>query len=254
MDKPVKVLANDFEFYICKYNRISSVAYRLYKEWIIAHFATYFEIATPQIAVVQVRKEDITTELGIPAKHFNIPCFASKILDGSTEVDKHNILQLAKASNLSQLRLELLKLAFFDIWVANEDRNHNNYNLLMNVSDGEYNLYAIDHAACFNHGELKEGKLSALTFEETLIYSELGHELLKTRWLRSAFAADKFRDSCYLYRQSCMQNLDSILSSLPKQWNIDRVSEKIKLEQSLFSEEWFNEAWFTFITHLHHLA
>ncbi|MBY0476906.1 MAG: hypothetical protein K2Q24_04615 [Chitinophagaceae bacterium] len=254
MDKPVKVLANNFESYICKYNRISTVAYRLYKEWIIAKFAVFYEIATPQIELLQVRKEDITSELGIPAGHFNVPCFASKLLDGSTEIDKHNVLQLTKASNVKQLRFDLLKLAFFDIWVANEDRNHNNYNLLMNVYDGKYNFYAIDHAACFNHGELREDKLTALTFEETLIYSELGHELFKSRWLRTVFDAKKFRDSCYLYRQACMQNMDIILSSIPEQWNIDTVSEKVKLEQSLLSEEWFQEAWITFITYLQQLT
>lgn len=250
MNKPVIVLTNDIEYYICKYNRISTVAYRLYKEYMGAVFATRFGLSVPEIALVQVAQENLTDDLGISKKHFTQPCFGSKQLTGCSEVDKHSIVQLGKATNRNQLRNDLLRISFFDIWIANEDRSHNNYNLLFTVENGLYHLYVIDHEACFNHGEFPEAALTPISFEESLIYSDLYTALFSGRRFLKSIKMDGLKENYYLCMQRCRKDLPEILSDVPSKWNINISGETQKLETYLLTDEWFNEAWNNFIQFL----
>ncbi|MVX34389.1 HipA family kinase [Myroides sp. LoEW2-1] len=64
-------------------------------------------------------------------------------------------------------------ITLFDIWVANEDRNHNNYNLLLNTSKGSsFFFYTIDHETIFNSCFL-ERKLVEITENESIINTEI---------------------------------------------------------------------------------
>jgi hypothetical protein len=250
MNKPVWVLTNDIEFYVCKYNRISTVAYRLYKEYLGAAFSKCFQLSVPDIAFVQVSQKHLAEGLGIPKKHFMQPCFGSKLLPGCNEVDKHNIEQLAKATNKKQLREDLLRISFFDIWLANEDRSHNNYNLLFTVENGLYYLHVIDHEACFNHGELPDASLTPITYEESLIYSDLYTALFSGKRFLKSIKINALKEKYYICLQNCKKDLPEILSKIPAQWNIDIPGEKNKLEKYLVTEQWFNEAWNNFIQFL----
>jgi hypothetical protein len=247
MNKPVWVLTNDIEYYVCKYNRISTVAYRLYKEYLIAAFGRAFEISVPETAFVKVSSKHLPIDLGIPKKHFDQPCFGSKKLPGCNEVDKHNVDQIAKASNKKELQITLLKISFFDIWLANEDRSHNNFNLLFTVENGQYYLHAIDHEACFNHGILEERKLALLTLEDSLIYSELHSKLFAGKFSLKHTNIDALKENYYICVHRCKSELQEILSQVPQEWNIDIANEKIKLEKYVLTEEWFNDTWNNFI-------
>jgi hypothetical protein len=41
--------------------------------------------------------------------------------------------------------MDLFWIAVFDIWIANEDRNANNYNLLMVEANEDFSIIPIDH-------------------------------------------------------------------------------------------------------------
>jgi len=250
MNRPVWVLASDIEYYVCKYNRISPVAYRLYKEYLGASFSKRFELSVPDTAFVQVDKEHLSDGLGIHKKHFIQPCFGSKQLPNSNEVDKHNIGQLARAANRKKLRHDLLRISFFDIWLANEDRSHNNYNLLFTVENGLYHLHVIDHEACFNHGEFPEAQLTAITYEESLIYSDLYVALFSGKRFLKTIKIDALKEYYYICMQNCKKALPEILSIIPPQWNINIPGERHKLETYLLTDEWFEEAWKNFIQFL----
>ena len=38
---------------------------------------------------------------------------------------------------------DVLKIALFDYWISNEDRNHNNYNLMLKMVKEEYPLWQV---------------------------------------------------------------------------------------------------------------
>lgn len=62
----------------------------------------------------------------------------------------------------------------FDLWVANEDRNHNNYNLLLNPTESGYCLMPIDHERCFNGSRTNiDRPLVLLTEDQSLVASPL---------------------------------------------------------------------------------
>ncbi len=68
-----------------------------------------------------------------------------------------------------------LLIALFNLWVANEDRNWNNANLLYDVNSN--NLIAIDHGCILNTATF-DYNLSLLTQNETILYSDLAHIIL----------------------------------------------------------------------------
>ncbi|MEZ4723008.1 MAG: HipA family kinase [Flavobacteriales bacterium] len=69
----------------------------------------------------------------------------------------------------------LLRIALFDIWTSNEDRNHNNYNLLMTMASGAYDWVVIDHGEAFNSNNAMQHGLTTLTYHDSILQSELYH-------------------------------------------------------------------------------
>jgi hypothetical protein len=51
-----------------------------------------------------------------------------------------------------EIKESFLKIGLFDIWMSNEDRHYENFNLLYNLKEKRY--VPIDHAMCFNSGNL----------------------------------------------------------------------------------------------------
>jgi hypothetical protein len=75
------------------------------------------------------------------------------------------------------LRVSFLMIALFDIWISNEDRTENNFNLLY---DADRKLFVpIDHTSIFNGNNLDKGP-EQITINESIINS-LGCSL-KLRW------------------------------------------------------------------------
>src|SRR5690348_4904939 len=97
------------------------------------------------------------------ARHmFDKPCFG---LMYDVEAGEASNIYLGLKGNSYELnkypeRFDLLKIALFDLWLANNDRNHNNYNLLL--KDGRF--VPIDHSEIFDGSSLGR-KLSQLTVD-----------------------------------------------------------------------------------------
>jgi hypothetical protein len=247
MNRPVLVHASDMEYYYCKYNRLTTRAYRLYKEFLIAAFLPYWSFNAAPVNSIQVKDEHISAELGINRNHFAYPCFGLQKVPHSTELDKHNIALLTKRLSPG-FKDDFLRLSFFDIWAANEDRSHNNYNILLSGSQNGYRLYPIDHEACFNHSD-NPNRLIPITYEESLIYSEAFARLFHPAGQVYNTLAG-LRGKSYLCKQACRADIDVILAAIPSQWKIDIQSEKKALAGFLFSDEWFDAAWETFETYI----
>lgn len=143
-------------------------------------------------------------------------------------------------------RYDLLKIGLFDIWLANEDRNHNNYNLLLKTTESGYSLMPIDHERCFNGSSANVNRpLVPLTEDESLITSPLAQVLLKgTKGLQAQ--VDQVATDCYLWISNCKDDLQETLDALPPDWEIDLPSEIRFLEGTLFAESWINQCVLTF--------
>jgi hypothetical protein len=95
---------------------------------------------TPEFAFVNV-KENHVTETPYPFHYFSRSCFGSLYYKEYKEVDHILAGMSVSRMNLEQFRETFLKIALFDIWLSNEDRNGNNYNLLFDINNNLFHYY-----------------------------------------------------------------------------------------------------------------
>lgn len=141
-----------------------------------------------------------------------------------------------------------MEIALFDLWLGNEDRNENNYNLLYDISGG-YRFVPIDHAATFNFGIPGE-KLSLLTENESLIGTPMFRKLFSRKEV-SHFGSDAaVKNKFYFCVGKCFENLETIVAEMPEDWQIEPKILTENLRQTIFHESWLKEVWSTFLEYL----
>lgn len=237
---PILVTCDDLEDWVCKYDRsINS----LFNEYIASKFLTLWNIPTPTISWITVLTEHIPEYMQgrLHPVLFSKHCFGSKFIEHTKEVDeffkffRDNRNFLNKIGNKS----DFLKIGLFDLWMSNEDRNHNNYNLLLKPEENKYyRFYAIDHVACFNSGNLHR-QLYNLSEDESILTSEIAKILFPTSSGLS-YAVDSIVEDFYICTTQCMNNLEIILSELPDTWGINSIEMRNNLDQ-IFQERWLRE-------------
>lgn len=132
---------------------------------------------------------------------------------------------------------DFLKIALFDIWMANEDRNHNNFNLQLYVSPERLNFfYAIDHVNIFNTSFLDYG-IADLTEDDSILKTDLA-KILFGRKRNLNEAIDNLMENFYLCTQECENKLDEILSLVPESWDIDINQIRQRIIDNLFTATW----------------
>lgn len=246
---PVKVLCSDVNEYVCKYAR-SAPASSLLNEFLAAEFLRIWELQVPDSTIVTVKAEHIPSEListTVQPIFFNTPCFGSKHNDFGKEIDpsigviKDDTKIIKKIKN----KEDLLSIALFDLWMANEDRNHNNYNLLLNT-DPDYFFVPIDHEKCFNSNSLAPQRgLVMLTDEETIINTDLAKLIFQnTKGLGNQI--DGIIVNYYLWVAECQKSLENTINAIPEQWGIGKADKIALLNSSLFHENWISECELTF--------
>lgn len=234
---PLLVTCDDFRYWVCKYDRSSM---SLFKELVAARFAEIWGILTPEIALIRVKKEHVPTE-----KYPNISylldkeCFGSLYLENSQEVNLSSIPLFQDAGFRNKLtnKEDFLKIALFDIWLANEDRNRNNFNLLLYAASGKMNFfYAIDHVCIFNSASLRYG-ITDITEEDSIIKTELAKILFgNSRNLSETI--DGLLGSFYLCVEECKNKLVEIIDLVPDSWEIHKNEMRQRIDESLFIENW----------------
>ncbi|WEK36022.1 MAG: hypothetical protein P0Y53_00790 [Candidatus Pseudobacter hemicellulosilyticus] len=246
------VHASDLNFYYCKYHGHVGAAHKLFKEYLIASFLECWEFRRVPIGLIQVLPEHIPQNLGIVRKSFDVPSFGLQEIQGVADLSKINEDVLVNARPKRELKNDLLKLAFFDIWTCNEDRSSGNYNILYKHVDGEYVIYPIDHEACFNHGNFERG-LTPITYEDNLIYSTLFYKLFHKGELKNKDNLEGLKERFYLYSRNCGKKVGKILQEIPQSWDINIVKKEGELKQFLLNDDWFEICWNSFIEFLNFL-
>lgn len=238
-ERPVLVMCSDMSFYICKYMRSPSAAFKLACEFIGARMAIAWQIKTPATTFVHIKKEHWTDKLS--PYNLSVPSWGSRKLDSIIDVTPSTYDIIVPST--TTLR-QLLKIALFDFWIANEDRNSNNANLLYDVTKNR--LISIDYGCILNTATF-DYPITQLTSTDTILCSDLFLHLTRGKKKQTFESAiNELKDNYNNCIRRCNREKKEIISIIPKEWNISTTLIVDKLEQ-LFEEQWITKVWDNFI-------
>lgn len=122
-DRPILVLCSDGYHYICKYKQPGYSAYKLVNELVGGIFAKAWGIDTPVTCLVE-NDPIIWDDAGI-SHDIAAPLLGSRKMEDVFDLGEFNCNQVEVSE---RTLFQLLRIALFDLWLANEDRTCNNYN------------------------------------------------------------------------------------------------------------------------------
>lgn len=235
--KPMLVTCNDLELWVCKYYRDSN---KLVNELLGSKFAECWNLKTPEVGLINVNVDHVPN--GIPFRSFEKPCFGSKYISASKEID-NTVLSLFQDYNFRRKianKTDFLKISLFDIWLSNEDRNHNNSNLLLDVSNtSEIYFLVFDHDSIFNSNSLNRGLFQINDFE-TLINTRLANILFRNN-SRFVNTVENLINNFYICIKECEDNITEILQFIPQEWEINTSLLEKQLRDNLFTKDWLDD-------------
>lgn len=237
-EEPVLVTCSDRNRYICKYMRSSATPFKLVCEFVGARMAFSWQLTTPDIAFVQIKQKHWNyTKV---SHYLSAPAIGSKLIENVVDITPTTYREIVPSELLLQ---QLIRIALFDFWMANEDRNANNANLLYDILQDK--LVSIDYGCIFNTATF-DYPMSQLTSTDTILWSDLFQHLAHRIKKKAIEAIIKDLDNNYptILDQSKKQ-VTSILEELPKGWNIKEELVENKLIQ-LFEKQWVSTVWDNF--------
>ncbi len=243
------VEASDLKTYLCKHTK-ERQANILFNEFIATSFLQLWGFTLPEMVFLKIKKEHITDEIlsgWIQYSNFGKTCLGLEYLQFAqtlTEMDmgiKSNTTAKQKLINKN----DLLRIILFDIWLANEDRSPNNFNLLLNPESQGYRIIPIDHEYIFNSNSA-EKDIYAINKGDSIISSNLFKSLFPKQSRKNIFKLsqqiiDEFNKNVVI----CKENVDIIFEQIPDDWYINIEQKKEKLSK-IFSSSWNKETIDTF--------
>lgn len=245
-DKPVLVECNDLNSYVCKHNNGQTPAKKLFVEWISHGLLNGIEVALAKREIVHVKEEHVIRGANCQPIFFkDVPLFATRFLDEALEWSQFNLRDQKLITNKN----DLLKIAFFDIWMANEDRSFNNFNLLTHPTDKGLEIVPIDHGACLNSLMFSSyNRLQTLSYNESLIDTD-EFRILVRPMLKSLKDADEFIESLYVCMPALKKIYDEQVIAIPAEWKIPKIFSD-ELKENLFHKEWLSETKTQFLSYI----
>lgn len=238
-DQPVLVLCSDTQQYICKYMRPNAtIAYKLACEYIGSIFAESWKIDTPPVSLVKITSMHWTS---VTASHIpSAPAIGFKKIDGVIDITPTSFRQVeANASTLYQL----LKIALFDFWIANEDRTCNNANLLYDID--KERLISIDYGGILNNVSF-DIPLSQLTETDSIICADIFAHIIKSVSSRQLTKAIEQLGNDFVQCIDRSKKQVRLLTDMPIEWAVPVDKVKRKMEE-LFCPQWVRATWGNFI-------
>lgn len=235
--RPVRVFCNDLNYYVCKYHTGVGFPNLLFNEYLAACFLQIWNLPVPDFAFVEINREHTEKTL-LPFHFFDLPAFGSKFMGDFTEVDKFFLETPIIRKNNTTGRESFIKIALFDIWLCNEDRHFENFNLLYNLKE---NLFVpIDHAFCFNSANLDKEPYLISENESILATPFLSRFFDRTLQTKSDDLRLKIVEEFKYNVGICHDKLDKILSETPPIWKPDKEFLRERL-QFFFSTQWLKK-------------
>ena len=231
-DRPILILCSDGFHYICKYKQPGYSANKLASEYIGSQFAKLWGIATPYATLIE-NDPIIWDDAGI--SHDPIaPLLGSRRMENTFDLSNYYCDQVRASWTTKN---QLLTIALFDLWLANEDRTSNNYNLLYDLRTDT--IVSIDYGGIFNTVILGS-PIYQLNSEDSILSSDLFDRLKKV-------GVEYSRTTFLRLVSKSKAAVPVILESIPTEWNINTLLFEKKLEE-VFNTEWLSDTWNTFIT------
>lgn len=240
---PIMVRAEDLRYYVTKV-QATPQDYTVVREWIGAHFLKLWGLPVPDFAIIDVQDRHVPMGLHprLTPYEFSRPAFGSLYLD---DVDHVNATFAAASSYQAGLALAsegLIRLALFDRWLCNDDRNFNNYNLLYRGSGTAAGFIPIDHEALFSHGR-PGANLTPQAANENLLQTPLFTTFAHRKRLK-AYVNDAGQRSLFTASiQACADQLETIISAMPEEWG--RLCQGLidDCHRTIFAPSWINRVW-----------
>lgn len=238
-EMPVQVMCSDMNAYICKYMRSSVSAYKLVCEFIGAYMADAWKLGSPDVALVTIKQPHWDV---VKVSHvISAPTFGCRKMEGVVDITPSTYGDIEPTVIVFR---QILKIALFDFWIANEDRNANNANLLYDVNKG--NIVPIDFGCIFNTATF-DFPLSQLTITDTILSSDLFNHLLKgCKGADIDAELHKLEKSYKTLIKKSKEEQELVINDLPKEWNVPAEIVKEKIRQ-LFDDNWIEECWKNFV-------
>lgn len=207
-NRPVEAICRSehgLDVYFVKYNRTASEIDGLIAE-IVCHFlAKSLHLETPEIAYVEIGNHPVPTYFQY-AKDLT----EGKIAFGSKQVHnaKNELTQLEFVFSKYEFnRIEfpehLLRIGLFDLWIGNNDRSSQNYNLFITRGKTQ-KLVVFDHFEAFN-------KIAEHSFEN--INTEI--DVYSDGFLSTNYAYEMLG---WVYKENLMNELNNFFATIE---NID---------------------------------
>lgn len=237
-EEPVLVMCTDLNAYVCKYMRSTAIPYKLVSELIGSEMARIWRFNSPESAIVRIKPDHWN---GLRLSHsLSAPAFGSKKKMGVIDVTPTTISEI---EDTPLMFAQLLYIALFDFWLANEDRNANNANLMYDIV--KHLFVPIDYGCIFNTATY-DYSLSQLTMTDSILSSELFDMLLaKYKDSVPAHVANLNRDyGINLFR--CKEKVFEIISQIPAEWNVPKEVIANKVNE-LFKRDWYERVWLNFM-------
>ena len=233
-ERPVLVECDDFCTYVCKYPLSPAISYKLFSEMAGSIFAQVWGLNTPNIALVNIRKEHWPSAKSAPYPF--APSIGSRLITGVIDLTPNSTTIYNDATSILN---NLLDIALFDFWIANEDRNANNMNLMYKPESSQ--IISIDYGCIFNTS-MYDYPLSQLTFTDSILTSDLFDNLIGEKKGLNIITKQDFLNRV----SKCHKEMDSIIDHTPLEWKIPYDVGRNKLSQ-LFESKWLNEVWENFL-------
>jgi hypothetical protein len=241
---PVLVECNNMEDYVCKHNGGQLPAYSLFAEWMCHSLLEDLGVAVAPKELITVKDEHVLGTLECQVPFFNkYPCFGTLFLENTLEWSQFPLDDYKNIKN----KVDVITIAFCDIWFGNDDRYWNNFNLLFHPGTDGWEIIPIDHEQCFNGLSFNfERPLNEISYEVSLIDTPEFRNLVKPI-LKKMKDANDFVDSLYLRITDLENNYDEHVLAIPTEWNIpsDYI---VALKENLFHKEWLTVTKTTFLT------
>ncbi len=136
-----------------------------------------------------------------------------------------------------------MRIALFDFWTANEDRNANNANMMYDVAKGL--LFSIDYGCIFNTATF-DYPLSQLTYTDTILWSDIFRHLVQNQRTETIYTIIKrLKEEYAQIIIKCNFITNQLCEDIPQEWNVPKPIIKEKLHQ-LFDEQWITKTWNNF--------
>lgn len=157
---PMKFICSDGEVYYVKYrsgksldkNEINCLVF----EMVCTSILQRLHIPVPEQALITINPNSYVTGQLVSNKKYTkggIIAWGSKEIQQTDLIKEIEQIQKKKEFNKLLNPEDLIRIAIFDLWVDNADRNSSNYNLITKLEDGKLKIISIDHA--FTFGGLK---------------------------------------------------------------------------------------------------